>query len=138
VSRVLISDGTAQGATAASNLTFDGTALGVTGSFYLHTGSQTALGTGTTTITSVPSTPGSTVYFDYSVYSSGTQARRAGTVMAVWNSSAAAFTDTSTPDLVASTAGISFIVDVSSGQVRLRAVITLGPWDVYAGARVIF
>jgi hypothetical protein len=121
-------------------LTFNGTALGVTGSFYLHTGSQTALGTGTTTtITSVPSSPGSTVYFDYSVYNSGTQARRAGTVMAVWNSSAAAFTDTSTPDLVASTAGVLFLVDVNSGQVRLRAVITtLGPWDVYAGARVIF
>jgi hypothetical protein len=58
--------------------------------------------------------------------------------MAVWNSSAAAFTDTSTPDLVASTEGISFLVDVNSGQVRLRAVITLGPWDVFAGARVIF
>jgi len=138
VTRVLISDGTAQGATAASNLTFDGTALGVTGSFYLHSGSQTALGTGTTTITSVPSSPGSTVYFDYSVYNSGTQARRAGTVMAVWDSSAAAYTDTSTPDLNASTTGISFLVDVNSGQVRLRAVISLGPWDVFAGARVIF
>jgi hypothetical protein len=58
--------------------------------------------------------------------------------MAVWNSSAAAFTDTSTPDLVASTSAISFLVDVDSGLVRLRAVISLGLWDVYAGARVIF
>jgi hypothetical protein len=58
--------------------------------------------------------------------------------MAVWNSSAAAFTDTSTPDLVASTSPISFTVDVSGGLVRLRAVISSGVWDVYAGARVIF
>jgi hypothetical protein len=58
--------------------------------------------------------------------------------MAVCNSSAAAFTDTSTPDLVASTSAISFTVDVSGGLVRLNAVISLGPWDVFAGARVIF
>jgi hypothetical protein len=58
--------------------------------------------------------------------------------MAVWNSSAAAFTDTSTPDLVASTSTISFTVDVVGGLVRLRAVISSGVWDVYAGARVIF
>jgi hypothetical protein len=58
--------------------------------------------------------------------------------MAVWDSTAAAFTDTSTPDLNASTSAISFTVDVSGGLVRLRAVITLGPWDVSAGARVIF
>jgi hypothetical protein len=30
------------------------------------------------------------------------------------------------------------LVDVDSGLVRLRAVISLGLWDVYAGARVIF
>jgi hypothetical protein len=61
--------------------------------------------------------------------------------MAVWNATAAAYTDTSTPDLVASTMGISFSVDsngVTPGQVSLLATVTVGPWDVYAGARVIF
>jgi hypothetical protein len=58
--------------------------------------------------------------------------------MAVWDATAAAYTDTSTPDLNASTTGINFQVVVGGGLVSLQAVITLGPWDVYAGARVIF
>jgi hypothetical protein len=58
--------------------------------------------------------------------------------MAVWNATTAVSTDTSTPDLVASTFGISFTVGVAGGQVGLSAVVTTGTWDVTAGARVIF
>jgi hypothetical protein len=89
-------------------------------------------------VTSIPSSPGSTVFFDYSVYNSATGARRAGTVMAVWNTTTAVSTDTSTPDLVATTFPVLFSVDVAAGQVRLLATISTGSWDITAGARVIF
>jgi len=63
--------------------------------------------------------------------------------MAVWTTTpapASAYTDTSTPDLNASTLGISFQVTVSGGNVNLEAVTSSapGPWAVFAGARVIF
>ena len=63
---------------------------------------------------------------------------RAGTVMAVWDTSGASFTDFSTTDLNGSTTGISFSVDVNSGNVRLRAVITTGTWSIKVGSRIIF
>ena len=65
---------------------------------------------------------------------------RAGTVMAVWDSSGttAGSTDFSTPDIVGSTIGISFSVSVASPTVSLNASVTSGSWTVKVGTRVIF
>ena len=65
---------------------------------------------------------------------------RAGTVMGVWDSSGvnAGSTDYSTPDIVASTTGISFSVSVASPSVSLIASVTSGTWTVKVGTRVIF
>jgi len=65
---------------------------------------------------------------------------RAGTVMGVWDSSGtnAGSTDYSTPDIVASTVGISFSVTVASPSVSLVASVTSGSWTVKVGTRVIF
>ena len=88
-------------------------------------------------IMTIPTANGTSAFFDYYVNNSSTGAYRAGTVMCVWSSSAVAYTDTSTPDLVASTAGIEFTVDISASNVRLNAVITSGTWRVKVGTRVI-
>jgi hypothetical protein len=65
---------------------------------------------------------------------------RAGTVMGVWDSSGttAGSTDYSTPDIIASTVGISFIVTAASPLVSLVASVTSGSWTVKVGTRVIF
>jgi hypothetical protein len=63
---------------------------------------------------------------------------RSGTVKAVWNSSTAGYTDFSTTDIVNSTLGIEFTVDVSGANVRLNAVITSGTWSVRVSTDVIF
>jgi NAD-dependent oxidoreductase involved in siderophore biosynthesis len=63
---------------------------------------------------------------------------RTGTVKTVWNNSVAGYTDYSTRDIVASTLGINFTVDVSGSNVRLNAVITSGTWEVRSSAEIIF
>jgi hypothetical protein len=63
---------------------------------------------------------------------------RAGTILCVWNSSQTSYTDTSTTDLGGSTDGVSFIVTSISGNVKLKAIITNGTWNIKIGTRVIF
>jgi hypothetical protein len=63
---------------------------------------------------------------------------RAGVVMAVWDNSNTTFTDYSTPDLNGTTLPFVWDVDVNSGLVRLRAVISSGTWTINVGTRVIF
>jgi hypothetical protein len=57
--------------------------------------------------------------------------------MCVWNGSTVSYTDNSTTDLGNSTAGIEFLVDINTGNVRLRAVITTGTWTVKVGTRIL-
>jgi hypothetical protein len=65
---------------------------------------------------------------------------RAGTVMAVWNSTgtAAGSTDYSTTDIFGSTLDISFNVTAAAPSVSLIASVTSGTWTVKVGTRVIF
>jgi hypothetical protein len=63
---------------------------------------------------------------------------RSGTVKAVWNSSSAGYTDYSTTDIVSTTSGIGFTVDINSGNVRLNAVINSGTWEVKTSVEIIF
>ena len=88
-------------------------------------------------IITFPTTTGNSAHFEYNVIN-GSNSTRSGVVMAVWDSSLATFTDTSTPDLNGSTEGIEFNVDVSGGDVRLRAIVTSGTWSVNVGLRIIF
>ena len=64
----------------------------------------------------VPVLSGCGAFFDYCVVSN-TGAKRLGTVMATWDNSGAAWTDTSTPDLNSSTLGIGFTVMVNVSDV---------------------
>ena len=83
---------------------------------------------------------GSAAWFDYRVNDTVTGAYRAGTVMTVWNGATATnteYTDTSTPDLIASTAGIEFSTGLSGTNVRLIATVTSGTWNVKIGTRAI-
>jgi hypothetical protein len=137
--RLLVSDNTASGATAQSNLTFDGTNLSLTGNYYINSASPTGLNSGSSPyyILSIDKSLGSAAYFDYSVSNTSTGAYRSGTVMTIWNGTNSTYTDTSTPDLGASTLGIEFSTDINGANLRLIATVTTGTWSVRIGARVI-
>jgi len=82
-------------------------------------------------------TTGTACYFDYRVSDSGSGAYRAGTVMSVWDGTNVSYTDTSTTDLVASTADIEFTVGISGSNLILYVNITSGTWALKVGARII-
>ena len=135
---MLTSDGTPHGAVANSGLTYDGQTLQVYGDIYVDSATQNGVVAGTTSVLTLPSTTGPSAYFEYVVFNSVTTAMRAGTILCVWNSSSASYTDTSTTDLGPSTEGISFQVTSGSGTVTLNAIVTTGTWNIKVGTRVIF
>ena len=106
------------------------------GVYYYQTIAQSSLTTDTDLV-SIDYSTGTVCYFDYRVSNSGTGAYRAGTVMAVWDGSNVEFTDTSTADIVASTAGVEFSVAISGANVVLTAVITTGTWSIKIGSWAI-
>jgi len=99
------------------------TASGITASSYALLSLSASFGTG--------------YFFDYWVSGVTSGSYRVGTVMAVTNGSAVQYTDTSTADLVASTAGINFSVGITGSNILLSALITSGSWNVKVGTRVI-
>jgi hypothetical protein len=143
LTRVLISDGTTNGAIAQSGLTYDGTQLTISGNTvvygnqYIHSTSQTSISSGTTVISTIPTLSGLSANFDY-VIRNNSGYIRAGIVVAVWDSSNASYTDYSTTDLNGSTESFVWDVDVSSGTVRLKSVISSGTWTINVGTKIIF
>jgi hypothetical protein len=61
-----------------------------------------------------------------------------GQVYATWDTSSATFTDVSSPDLNASTAGLIWKVTVGGGTVNLDATISSGTWDILVATRIVF
>ena len=110
--------------------------LTLNGPIVLNTSSSSGLTTGTTSIVSFTASAGNGSYFDYHLSGASGQ-RRTGTIMATWNASNVAFTDTSTPDLNGSTRGIEFNVVIITGDVTLQALVTSGTWSVDTGIRII-
>jgi hypothetical protein len=133
----LTSDGTSQGAIAQSGLTYDGNSLIILGNQFIESQSGSSISTTGVTITSLPTSTGSSAYFEY-VIKNGSGYMRAGFVMAVWDSATATYTDVSTPDLNGSTLGLTFSVVVSAPNVILKANVTSGTWTVKVGTRIIF
>jgi hypothetical protein len=106
------------------------------GDEFISSDSGSSIGTGTSTISTIPVSSGNSAVYDYYV-SDGTN-RRAGTVIAVWDGTLSVFTEYSTPDLNGSTTGISFSTTISGGNILLQVVVTAGTWTVKVGSRVIF
>ena len=136
---VITLNGSAPNATVEANLTFDGTSLNLTGNYYINSAGPTGLNTGGSpySILSINKTLGSAAYFDYRVSNTATGAYRSGTVMTVWDGTNSTYTDTSTPDLGASTNGIEFSTSVVGANIVLLGTITTGTWSVRIGARII-
>ena len=126
-----LSGGTVSGAT-----NFTG-GLTIYGNQFIESQSGSSISTTGVTITSIPKSTGSSVHFEY-VITADSGYMRAGTVMAVWDSSSATFNDTSTPDLNGSTLGFVFDVIISGSNLLLRANVTSGTWSVKVGTRIIF
>jgi hypothetical protein len=86
----------------------------------------------------LPDTLADGAFFEYVAIETGTGARRAGTVVCVWNAAAdtADYLETSTMDLGGSTTGLSFSVAIASNVLTLTANITAGTWTIKLSARV--
>jgi hypothetical protein len=140
LNRILTSDGTPYGAIAQSGITYDSSfqAFTLLGDSFQRSDILGSGTTGTTIVTTIPTSSGCSANFDYCVTELSSGAMRSGTVKAVWNNSSAGYTDVSTTDIVSSTEGIEFTVDVNGGNVRLNAVITSGVWSVKVGTKVVF
>ena len=57
--------------------------------------------------------------------------------MSVWDGTNVEYTDTSTPDLIVSTAGVEFAVSISGSNLLFSSVVSTGTWNIKVGARVI-
>jgi hypothetical protein len=121
-------------------LTYDGFTFSVSGQFLISTSVTLSptITVGTTPIFSFNSLIGSSAFFDYAIRGIGGE-RRAGVVMAIWDSSTSSveFTDTSTPDLGGSTKPIELKVIIIGGDVILEAVVGSSSWSVNTGVRII-
>jgi hypothetical protein len=121
-------------------LTYDGFTFSVSGQFLISTSVTLSptITVGNTPIFSFNSLIGSSAFFDYAIRGIGGE-RRAGVVMAIWDSSTSSveFTDTSTPDLGGSTKPIELKVIIIGGDVILEAVVGSSSWSVNTGVRII-
>lgn len=115
----------AGGATITGNVTLNDALL--IGSSILDEQSNTDVDTGTETVAQISSTTYDAAFFDF-VIKSGTNLR-AGTVYAVHDGTSVEFTETSTEDL-GNTTDVTLSVDLSGGNIRLRATTTSNNWTV--------
>ena len=88
----------------------------------------------TETIATVETGSYTGAFFDY-VCSSGSNAR-AGTVMAIYNGGSVEYTDNSTND-IGNTSGVTFSVDTSGPDMRLRATVTSDDWYIKTIVRAL-
>jgi hypothetical protein len=121
-------------------LTYDGFTLSVSGQFLISTVVTVSptITVGITPIFSFNSLIGSSAFFDYAIRGLSGE-RRAGVVMAIWDSSLSSveFTDTSTPDLGGSTKSIELNVVIIGSNVTLQAVVGSSSWSLNTGVRII-
>ena len=92
------------------------------------------LSVGTTTVKSVSASTYSGVFFDYVVKNSTNV--RVGSVVAITNGSSVEFYETLSNDL-GNTTGITFAVDLSAGNIRLRATTSGTGWTAIVSTRAI-
>ena len=96
----------------------------------IATAQNTNIDPGIETVDSFPDTAGKGCSWDYVVYKSGNM--RKGIIHATWDPSAntTIMTDESTDD-IGDTSGVTFSVDISSDNVRLRCNVNSSDWEVY-------
>lgn len=96
--------------------------------------SSGSLSVGTSTVKSVSASTYSGVFFDY-VVKNGTNVR-VGSVVAITNGTDIEYYETLSND-IGTTTGITFAVDLSGGNIRLRATTTATGWTVIVSTRGI-
>ena len=99
-----------------------------------------ATSTGITTTTNVHSFAVANikaVHYNYYIQNTVNGGLRTGVVMAVTNGTTVEFTDTSTNDLTATTAGLTWSVSIVSTNIVLTATITSGTWNIKVGTKML-
>jgi hypothetical protein len=109
-----------------SNLDVNGTSLTLSSAAISYQNNND-VDTGIETIATVVKANHDAAFFDY-VVKNGTNLR-AGTVMAVHDGTNVEFTDNSTKD-IGDTSGVTFSVDISGTDLRLRATTTSDNWII--------
>lgn len=138
---VLINQGTTYADVLFQLTTADPITLGTTAltfSQYSSAGDSVVYDTGKTSgynVLTFPTTDAQSCTFEYALWDTSAVAYRAGTVISVWHTTAAEYTEFATKDLGASTAAVTFAVSVSAGNVRFQATISSGTWNISLRAR---
>jgi hypothetical protein len=107
------------------------------GAIYQNSVTLTGFSSATNTVISIDKTTGNSARYDYVLWNASTGAYRAGTVVTVWDGTNINYTETSTSDLVASTASITLSTVISGSNVNLVASVSSGTWNIKIGARVL-
>jgi hypothetical protein len=100
----------------------------------LNTTIRTSLTAGTNTVYSIPTSAYTGAFFDYTVISS--TGARAGNIMSIWSGTTVQYTDVSTND-IGNTAGVTFLMSVSSGNAILSSSATTTGWTLKTIVRSI-
>lgn len=126
---------TTQGATTTDQVTLNGGAI-IHGVLYTSASAASIVGPVTNQVIATVATGSyDSAQFDY-VLKDGTN-YRAGTVMAVWNSTTGfEFTDTSTAD-IGNTGQAVLSVDTNAANVRLKLTLTSGTWTAKTAIRML-
>ena len=101
---------------------------------YLHNQENTDVDTGTETVANVAIATYTAAFFDFVIKK--TTNVRSGTVYACHDGTNVEFTETSTQDL-GDTSDVTLSVDISGGNMRLRATTTSDDWSVKSLIRAI-
>jgi len=119
-----------------TNVTGDLTVVGdiITGAALLSNQENTDVDTGTETVASVAIATYTAAFFDFVIKK--TTNVRSGTVYACHDGTNVEFTETSTQDL-GDTSDVTLSVDISGGNMRLRATTTSDDWSVKSLIRAI-
>jgi hypothetical protein len=132
---ITLQDITTQGSTSSNQLTLNGGAI-IHGVLFTSASATSVAGPVTNQVIATVATGSyDSAMFDY-ILKDGTN-YRAGTVMAVWNSTTGyEFTDTSTND-IGNTGQAVLSADTSGGNVRLKLTLTSGTWTAKTAIRML-
>jgi hypothetical protein len=75
-------------------------------------------------------------FFDYVIKDSGGTNKRSGTIVSIWTDSSVNYNETASPDF-GDTSDVTLLMDVSSGQARLRASVLSSNWNIKVIVRKI-
>lgn len=134
--------GVATSSDAGFRLDVNGTAriisdLTTSGAIFNRNTTVSNISTGSHTLFQRATSVGNSMFVDYHVTNTSTNASRSGSLFIVWDATSVNSTDYSSGDINGSTLPLTLEADINSGNIRVRAAITSGTWTIKLGCRII-